>query len=97
MQRPDRPEEPGSAGPMRFVGLGIQLAASLVVCVLIGQWVDRKLGTGGLATIAGAFVGFAGTLMSLLRLLKRKDDGGPGGRGRQGSRGLEGRGRSGEE
>ncbi len=97
MQRPDRPEEPGSAGPMRFVGLGIQLAASLVVCVLIGQWVDRKLGTGGLATIAGAFVGFAGTLMSLLRLHKRKDDGGPGGRGRQGSRGLEGRGRSGEE
>lgn len=94
MQRPDRPEEPGSAGPMRFVGLGIQLAASLVVCVLIGQWVDRKLGTGGLATIASAFLGFAGTMMSLLRLLKRKngDEGrggppAPGGRGGRGGRG----------
>jgi F0F1-type ATP synthase assembly protein I len=61
---------------MRYAGLGVQLAASVLVCVLIGQWADRKLGTGGLFTIVGAFLGFGGTMYSLVRQLSRKDDGG---------------------
>ena len=63
-------------GPARYAGLGIQLAASIVVFVLIGQWADRKLGTGGLITILAAFLGFGGTMYSLIRSLNRKDDGG---------------------
>ena len=35
---------------MRYAGLGVQLAVILVVCVLAGQWVDRKLGTDGIIT-----------------------------------------------
>ncbi len=58
---------------MRFAGLGIQLAVSLVVFVLVGQWADRKLGTGGIITILAAFVGFGGTMYSLIRTLNRKD------------------------
>ena len=61
---------------MRYAGLGVQLAASILVCVLIGQWADRKLGTGGLFTIVGAFLGFGGTMYSVVRQLSRKDDGG---------------------
>jgi hypothetical protein len=61
---------------MRYAGLGIQLAASLVVFVLIGQWADRKLGTGGILTILAAFLGFGGTMYSLIRTLNRKDRGG---------------------
>ncbi len=61
---------------MRYAGLGIQLAVSIVVCVLIGQWADRKLGTGGIITVAAAFLGFGGTMYSLIRTLNRKDDGG---------------------
>jgi hypothetical protein len=61
---------------MRFAGLGIQLAVSLVVFVLVGQWIDRKLGTGGIITIAAAFLGFGGTMYTLIRSLNRKDDGG---------------------
>ena len=58
---------------MRYAGLGIQLAVSMLVFVLVGQWVDRKLGTGGIVTVVAAFVGFGGTMYSLIRSLNRKD------------------------
>jgi hypothetical protein len=58
---------------MRFVGLGVQLAASLLVLVWLGQWVDRRLNTGGIATIIGAAVAFAGTMVSLVRALNSND------------------------
>jgi hypothetical protein len=61
---------------MRYAGLGIQLAVSLVVFVLVGRWADRKLGTGGILTMAAAFIGFGGTMYSLIRALNKKDSGG---------------------
>ena len=61
---------------MRYAGLGVQLAVSLLVCVLIGQWADRKLGTDGIITVLAAFLGFGGTMYSLVRQLNRKDGGG---------------------
>ena len=64
-----------SPGPMRYAGLGIQLAVILVVFVLAGQWADRKLGTGGIITIVAAFVGFGGTMYSLIRTLNKQDKG----------------------
>ena len=63
---------------MRYAGLGVQLAVSLVVFVLIGQWADRKLGTNGILTIVAAFLGFGGTMYSLVRSLNRKDGDGDG-------------------
>ena len=71
--------EPGGRkppGPMRYAGLGVQLAVTLVVFVLAGQWADRKLGTGGIITIVAAFLGFGGTMYSLIRTLNKKDGGG---------------------
>ena len=62
-------------GPMRYAGLGVQLAASLLVFVLGGQWVDRRFGTGGIVTVAAAFLGFVGTMYWLIRQLNRKDGG----------------------
>lgn len=61
---------------MRYAGLGIQLAVSLVVFVLVGQWADKKLGANGIVTIATVLLGFGGTLYSLIRQLNRKDGGG---------------------
>ena len=58
---------------MRYAGLGIQLAVTLVVFVFAGRWADQKLGTGSLLTIVGAFVGFGGTMYSLIRQLNRQD------------------------
>jgi ATP synthase protein I len=62
-------------GPMRYAGLGIQLAVSLLVFVFIGRWADEKLGTGGILTVVAAFLGFGGTMYSLIRSLNRKDGG----------------------
>jgi putative F0F1-ATPase subunit (Ca2+/Mg2+ transporter) len=58
---------------MRYAGLGVQLAVSLLAFVWIGQWADRRLGTGGLLTVLGAFLGFGGTMFWLIRSLRRKD------------------------
>jgi len=69
-----QPQEPDKGpGPMRYAGLGIQLAASILLFVWLGQRVDGWLGTGGLFTIFGAFLGFGGTMWLLLRSL-RKDE-----------------------
>ncbi|MGH7509409.1 MAG: AtpZ/AtpI family protein [Gemmatimonadales bacterium] len=72
MKTPDPGQKQGP-GPIRYAGLGIQLAVSLLVFVWIGQWADRKLGTGGLLTVLGAFLGFGGTMYWLVRSLSRKD------------------------
>jgi ATP synthase protein I len=61
---------------MQYAGLGVQLAVSILVFVLVGQWLDRKLGTGGIVTIVAAFLGFGGTMYSLVRSLNRKDGNG---------------------
>ena len=60
-------------GPLRYAGLGVQLAATIVVGVLVGQWMDRKAGTDGVFTILGALLGFGGTLYSLIRELSKDD------------------------
>lgn len=63
--------------PLRFVGLGVQLAASVVVGMYAGQWVDRALGgAGAIGAMIGALLGFGGTMVSLVRML-----GGAGGGG----------------
>lgn len=65
-QKP-RPEP----GPGKYAGLGVQLVASILIFVWIGQWADRKLNTGGLLTVLGVFIGFGATMYSLMRSLKR--------------------------
>ena len=72
MKTPD-PGPGKGPGPMRYAGLGVQLGVTILVFVLIGQWADRKLGTGGIVTIAAAFLGFGGTMYSLIRQLNKKD------------------------
>jgi F0F1-type ATP synthase assembly protein I len=58
---------------MRYAGLGVQLAATLLVCVLAGRWLDQRLGNSGIITIALVLLGFAGTLYSLIRQLNQKN------------------------
>jgi F0F1-type ATP synthase assembly protein I len=58
---------------MRYAGLGVQLAVSLLVFVLVGQWLDKRLGNTGIVTMVAAFVGFGGTMYSLIRTLNRQD------------------------
>ena len=72
MKSPD-PDGGKGPSPMRYAGLGVQLAVSLLVFVLAGQWLDKRLGNTGIVTMVAAFVGFGGTMYSLIRTLNRQD------------------------
>ena len=61
---------------MRYAGLGVQLAVTMVLCVLLGQWADRRFGTDWIFTMAATFLGFGETMYSLIRQLNRTDRGG---------------------
>ena len=74
MKPPERPEK-RAPGALKYAGLGVQLAASVLIFVWLGQWADRKLGTGGLLTVIAAFLGFGGTMYWLIRSLNQKNDG----------------------
>jgi F0F1-type ATP synthase assembly protein I len=74
VKTPD-PERDKGPSPMRYAGLGLQLAVSLLLFVWLGQWADRKLGTGGVLTIVAALAGFGGTMYSVIRKLNREGNG----------------------
>jgi putative F0F1-ATPase subunit (Ca2+/Mg2+ transporter) len=71
---------------MRYAGLGVQLAVSLLVFVLAGQWLDKRLGNTGIITMVAAFVGFGGTMYSLIRTLNRQDGSSQNGGDKDGGR-----------
>jgi F0F1-type ATP synthase assembly protein I len=60
-----------------FAGVGIQFAVAIVVFLFAGQWVDDKLGTNGLFTIAGVFIGGGAAFYNMYRKItaaQRRDD-----------------------
>jgi ATP synthase protein I len=67
---------------MSAAGLGVQLVASILVCLYIGRWLDQRLGTGPWLLIVGVFVGAAAGFYTIYRTLVAA---GPSGRtGRDG-------------
>ena len=56
-------------GAGAYAGFGLQFAASLLVFLWVGQWVDRKLGTAPLFLMVGVFVGGAAAFYSMYRKL----------------------------
>jgi F0F1-type ATP synthase assembly protein I len=68
---------PGGLSGADFAGVGIQFAAAIVLFLFAGQWVDEKLGTGGLFTIVGVFVGGGAAFYNMYRKIsaaQRRDD-----------------------
>ena len=60
-----------------FAGLGVQFAVAIVAFLFAGQWLDKRLGTNGLLTIAGVFVGAAGAFYNMYRRIsaaQKRDD-----------------------
>ena len=51
-----------------YVGLGIQIAASMVVPLLGGLWLDGKLETSPWFTMAGAFFGIASIFVIIWKI-----------------------------
>jgi ATP synthase protein I len=50
-----------------FAGIGIQFAASILIFVFLGVWLDRRLGTSPWLLIFCVFVGAAGGFFSMYR------------------------------
>lgn len=65
--------QPAKRGASRsageYAGLGLQFAASILVFLYGGQWLDRKLGTAPWCMIVGVFVGAALAFYSMYRKL----------------------------
>lgn len=60
-----------------FAGVGIQFAAAIIIFLFAGQWVDDRLGTGGLFAVAGVFIGSGAAFYSMYRKItaaQRRDD-----------------------
>ena len=50
-----------------YLGLGIQLAATIVICFFIGQWLDGLFNTTPWLMVLGAMLGAGAGLYSFLR------------------------------
>lgn len=59
-----------------YLTLGLQLAAAVVIFLVVGVWVDGKLGTSPLFTLLGLLLGSAGGFIKFFRTvsqLEQKD------------------------
>jgi len=79
MEEEKRPGQRSGAGGSAadFAGVGIQFAVAIVVFLFAGQWLDDRLGTNGLFTIAGVFVGGGAAFYNMYRKItaaQRRDD-----------------------
>lgn len=52
-----------------LAGVGLQFAASLLVFLFAGQWLDRRLGTSPWLMMIGVFVGAGASFYSMYRKL----------------------------
>ena len=75
-KRPE-PSSRRSLSGADFAGVGIQFAFAILVFLFAGQWLDKRLGTNGLFTIAGVFVGGGAAFYNMYRKIsaaQREDD-----------------------
>ena len=75
-KQPDQRSTKGLSGA-DFAGVGMQFAGAILLFLFIGQWIDKRLATHGLFTLAGVFIGGGGAFYNLYRKITRaqeKDD-----------------------
>jgi F0F1-type ATP synthase assembly protein I len=53
----------------RFAGAGLQFAVSLLICLWLGTWLDRKFGTAPVFLYVGVFLGAGAAFYSMYRQL----------------------------
>lgn len=68
-RRPEPRQKGTTPSGAEFAGAGLQLALTLVVFMLLGLWLDKRLGTSPWFVVTGVFVGAAGGFYSLYRKL----------------------------
>ena len=53
----------------KYAGIGLQFAGSILLFLYVGQWVDRRLGSGPVGLILGVFLGAGAAFLSMYRRL----------------------------
>lgn len=56
-----------------YLGLGLQLAVTVVVMVFLGIWLDDKFGTKPWLTVTFSFLGIAAALYNFLKSVLKSD------------------------
>ena len=66
---PRQPEKPAKdeIDLASFAGAGLQFAVAIVIFLLLGQWVDRKLGSSPAFLLIGIFAGGGASFYSMYR------------------------------
>ncbi len=75
-KRTQRSPKQGLSGA-DFAGVGMQFALAIIVFLFAGQWLDKRLGTNGLFTIVGVFVGAGAAFYNMYRKIsaaQKQDD-----------------------
>jgi len=60
-----------------FAGVGMQFAMAIIIFLFAGQWLDKRLGTNRLLTIASVFVGASAAFYNMYRKIsaaQKEDD-----------------------
>lgn len=60
-----------------FAGVGIQFAVAIIAFLFAGQWLDKRLDSTPVFTIAGVFLGAAAAFYNMYRKIsaaQRQDD-----------------------
>lgn len=52
-----------------YAGVGLQFAIAILLFLFLGRWLDARMGTKGIFTIAGVFVGAGAGFYSMYRRL----------------------------
>jgi F0F1-type ATP synthase assembly protein I len=75
-KRTDQGSKKGLSGA-DFAGVGLQFAVAIIVFLYAGQWLDNRLGTNGMFTIAGVFIGAGAAFYNMYRKIsaaQKQDD-----------------------
>ncbi len=60
--------------PLRFAGVGVELAGVVVGMALLGYGIDRWLGTPPWGVVIGSTLGIAGGLYNVVKNVTRESD-----------------------
>lgn len=75
--RPPRTPSSGGLSGADFAGVGIQFAVAIIGFLFAGQWLDKRIGTDPVFTIAGVFLGAGAAFYNMYRKIsaaQKRDD-----------------------
>ena len=55
---------------MKYSGLGIQMAITVVLCLYIGKWIGSKLNSENLGALFGTLFGLFASMYNLIKQIK---------------------------